>query len=252
MKLISLNTWGGRAGIQNLLSFFTNHRDADIFCLQEVWNGGEHMEGRVAGGAKLVNISFKLFQEIGQSLPEHVGFFRPHVGDHYGLAMFVKKSLKITEEGEFFVYKEKGYVSPLESGNHARNIQYVAFETGRGIRTVVNFHGLWNGGGKIDSEDRLLQSDKIANFLDDLISPYVLCGDFNLLPETESLKKLENLGLKNLIKEFEVNSTRTSFYTKSENKFADYVLVNKGIIVKDFRVLPDEVSDHAPLFLDFE
>jgi endonuclease/exonuclease/phosphatase family metal-dependent hydrolase len=42
-----------------------------------------------------------------------------------------------------------------------------------------------------------------------------------------------------------------SFYEKPE-KFADYMFVSKGIAVRDFQVLPDEVSDHAPLFLDFD
>ena len=115
----------------------------------------------------------------------------------------------------------------------------------------MNFHGLWNGGGKGDSEDRLLQSGRIIEFMKTLSDPYLICGDFNLLPDTESLKKLEDFGLRNLIKEYGIVSTRTSFY-KKENKFADYALINEGVEVKDFKVLPDEVSDHSPLYLDFE
>jgi len=39
MKIITLNTWGGRAGKELLLSFFEKYRDdADIFCLQEIWS----------------------------------------------------------------------------------------------------------------------------------------------------------------------------------------------------------------------
>jgi len=79
----------------------------------------------------------------------------------------------------------------------------------------------------------------------------VLCGDFNLLPDTESLKRLEGIGLRNLIKEYGITSTRTSFYDKPA-KFADYALVSEGIEVKDFKILPDEVSDHSPMYLEFE
>ena len=43
MKIISLNTWGGRGGKENLLKFIEKYKDTDIFCLQEMWNGGEHM-----------------------------------------------------------------------------------------------------------------------------------------------------------------------------------------------------------------
>ena len=251
MILISLNTWGARAGKENLLNFFKDHHETDVFCLQEIWNGGEHMEGKLAGGTKLKNITFKLFEEIGKTLTGHVGFFRPHFGDHYGLAIFVKKDLKILEEGEIFVYRERGYYSTDELGNHARNIQFVTLDLPQGVRTVVNFHGLWNGGGKFDSPDRLLQSDNILGFLRNLTNPFVLCGDFNLLPETESLKKLEAFGLRNLIKEYGISSTRTKFYTK-EHRFADYALAGKGILVTDFKVLPDEISDYLPLYLDFK
>ena len=43
MKIISLNTWSGRAGNEILLDFFRRNKDIDIFCLQEMWEGGhEH------------------------------------------------------------------------------------------------------------------------------------------------------------------------------------------------------------------
>ena len=61
---------------------------------------------------------------------------------------------------------------------------------------------------------------------------------------------LEAAGLRNLIAEFGVASTRTSLYTGPE-RFADYVFVSPGVDVSAFRALPDEVSDHAPLMLEF-
>lgn len=136
-------------------------------------------------------------------------------------------------------------------GHHARNIQYVKIDTKDGPRVIINFHGLWNGKGKGDSEDRLLQSDKIIDFIKKVSNPVVLCGDFNLLPETESLKKFEEMGLRNLIKENGITSTRTSLYTKPE-RYADYVFTSNDIKIKKFKVLPEEVSDHSALLLDFE
>jgi len=135
-------------------------------------------------------------------------------------------------------------------GNHARNIQYVTLETIRGLITVINFHGLWNGQGKGDSEERLTQSENILNFVKGLSNDFILCGDFNLLPETKSLKMLEEHGLRNLIKEYGITSTRTSFYTKPE-RYADYIFTTKGMEVKEFKVLPEEVSDHSALLLEF-
>ena len=79
----------------------------------------------------------------------------------------------------------------------------------------------------------------------------MLCGDFNLAPDTQSLRMLEAAGLRNLVAEFGVTSTRTSLYRRPE-RFADYVFVSPGVDVSAFRVLPDEVSDHAPLMLQFD
>jgi endonuclease/exonuclease/phosphatase family metal-dependent hydrolase len=191
-------------------------------------------------------------QEISTLLDTHIPLFKPHHLENYGLLMLVKKSLKVIQEGDVFVHRFKGYIPEGDVGNHARNIQYVTFDTSRGVKTVINFHGLWEmGKNKTDTEDRLRQSDNIISFLKTVTSPFVFCGDFNLLPHTESLKKLEQFGLRNLIKEYGVTSTRTRYYEK-EHKFADYALVSEGIEVKEFKILPDEVSDHSPMYLEFE
>lgn len=254
MKLISLNTWGGRAGKDKLLAFFAAHKDIDVFCLQEIWSAPyEHLEGHAAGGMSIDHSNIMVYglQEISALLDSHAAYFKPHHLDNYGLLMLVKKDLDVISEGDVFVYKERGHIPEGDVGFHARNVQFATIVTKNGNRTILNFHGLWNGGGKGDSEDRLLQSDRIIQFMKTLSNPYVICGDFNLLLDTQSLKKLEDFGLRNLVKEYSITSTRTSFYTKPE-KFADYALVSGEIAVKNFRVLPDEVSDHSPLCLEFE
>lgn len=251
MKLISLNTWGGMAGKESLLAFFKKHRDADVICLQEVFDGGEHMASKLVGDKPLERIVYTLLQGVDDILPDHQTYFRPHFGDWYGLAIFIKKDFVVTDEGELYVYKEKGWHHETDHGNIARTIQWITFDTPLGARTVINFHGLWNGRGKSDTADRLEQSDRIIAFLKTLDHPYVLIGDFNLLPDTESLKKFETFGLRNLIREYDITSTRTSHYTK-EHRYADYAFVSDGIVVHDFRILPDEVSDHSPLLVEFE
>jgi endonuclease/exonuclease/phosphatase family metal-dependent hydrolase len=246
MKVISLNTWGARAGKENLLVFFRKYKDVDVFCLQEIWEGGDDEAPKWGAG-----IDTRMLTNIGSILKDHSIFFYPHYHDWYGLAMFVKKDISAIEEGDIFVHKDKGWVHEDFHANHARNLQYMTIETSNGPKTILNFHGLWNGGPKEDTEERIIQSDRIAKFVENIPNPYVLMGDFNLLPETKSLKMLEDLGLRNLIKEFGITSTRSSHYTKPA-RFADYTLVSKDIRVNDFKVLPDEVSDHLAMYLDFE
>jgi endonuclease/exonuclease/phosphatase family metal-dependent hydrolase len=256
MKIISLNTWGGRAGKEKLLKFFDMYRDTDVFCLQEIWSAPyRHLEGVMAGGRKLNHDEIMVYgkQEISNLLPSHVAYFHPQYKNDYGLLTLVHKRHRVISEGEVFVHLHKGYEpeSVEEIGTHARNVQFATLEREGDPVTVMNFHGLWNGKGKDDSDARLKQSDNIVSFIQTLNTPIAFCGDFNLKPDTESIRKIENSGLRNLIKEHSITSTRTSYYTKPE-KYADYIFVSEGINVTDFKVLPDEVSDHAPLFIEMD
>jgi len=82
----------------------------------------------------------------------------------------------------------------------------------------------------------------------------ILCGDFNLAPDTRSLEIIKE-NMVDLIEKYEVESTRSSFYRHYGEpglSFADYMIVSPEIKVNDFRVLQDPVSDHLPLYLDFE
>lgn len=255
MKIITLNTWGGRAGKEALRAFFVNHKDdVDIFCLQEIWSAPyQNLDGMTVGGKSLDHstIMTEGLQELSEILSDFTPYFRPHHGDNYGLLTFVRKTVEVAAEGELFVHKYKDFIPEGDIGKHARNIQYVTVSRDGTPCTVINFHGLWNGLGKGDSEDRLEQSRNILAFTAGIGGHIVLCGDFNLSPDTESMRMLESSGFRNLISEYGVTSTRTSLYTyTTQSPFADYVLVSEGIMVADFKVLPDEVSDHAPLYLE--
>jgi exonuclease III len=254
MKIITLNIWGGRAGKENLLSFFEKYKDVDIFCLQEVWSAPYPELDGVVVANRITNLDLVMaegLKEISSLLNKHKAYFYPNYKDHFGLLIMVKNNIDVVEEGEFFVHLEKGYIPEGDQGHHARNLQYVKVVNKDKHCTVLNFHGLWNGQGKDDSPERIEQSNKIISFIKNKdIKSFVLTGDFNLSPDTESLKMIEEeLSAKSLIKDFKITSTRTPLYTK-ENKFASYVFTGKDILVKDFKVLPDEVSDHAALYIE--
>jgi endonuclease/exonuclease/phosphatase family metal-dependent hydrolase len=244
MKIITLNTWGGRIH-KPLLDFVKEHKNTDVFCFQEVYNKAEGEE------ANYVEDAHDLHNDLNTILEGHNDFFAPHLKDWYGLSMFVNKEIGVRDSGEEFVYKFKGYIPEGESGRHARNIQYITTDYKGRPLTIINFHGLWNGQGKTDTEDRIKQSKNIANFVKKIEGEAILCGDFNLLPDTESIEIIENSGLRNLIKENNIKSTRTSHY-KKEGGFADYMFVSKGVEVKDFKVMSEEVSDHSPLYIEVE
>jgi endonuclease/exonuclease/phosphatase family metal-dependent hydrolase len=240
MKLITLNTWGGRVQ-EPFIEFIKKNKDIDIFCLQEVSENAEEIMS-----AEYPKLIFNQFTDLHTLLPDHQGFFRPHLRGVYGLAIFIKKGIPLLEEGEVFIHHSDS--QSISDGHHQRNLQWIKFKLEGEVYTVINVHGLWNGMGKNDTPERIAQSNMIREFMDKAEGRKILCGDLNLNPDTESVKLLER-GMRNLVKDYGVTSTRTSFYEKP-GKFADYIFTSTDIEVKDFKVLPDEVSDHAALFLE--
>ena len=244
MKLISLNVWGGKLN-KPLLEFLGKNQDVDFFLFQEMHhNATENTNWSNDGNSNL-------FEDIKNVLPEHDGYFAPAQNDEYGLAGFVKKEVKVSESGDIFIHGHKDAMKYRQGGTIGRNLQYFKIDAPKPY-TLLNFHGLWTGQGKKDTEDRIKQSNKIVEFTRSISEDYVLAGDFNLLPDTESIKILESMNVRNLIKDYGITNTRTSYYTRTTDKFADYTFTTPGLEVKDFKILPDEVSDHAAMYLEFE
>lgn len=242
MKLITLNIWGGH--LRNpLLKFIHENRDVDIFCLQEVYYNAHRTIVD-----KERELSLNIFSDLQKLLPDHHAIFKPAVENVYGIAMLIKNSIDIIGEGEINIHQKQHY--PGIGLNHDRNLQWIECEINNKIYSVLNVHGLWNGKGKKDNPERINQSQRIRHFMDTINTPKILCGDFNLRPDTESMKILEQ-GMNNLITSHHIRSTRTRFYPKEE-KFADYILTSPEITVNQFVVMKDEVSDHSPLFIDFD
>ena len=248
MKILSLNCWGARINPE-ILDFLVSLRDeVDVFCFQEVMRDTGDDEFNPLFDSREIRAMVETFSDL---LPDFEHRFATFYGNDYGLATFVRRSLGIDRSSEHFVHGNDTRVrlEPGNEGAHSRKVLVTVL--GNGLR-VVNFHGLWIGGyGKTDHPDRLEQSRRILATLGPLSGPTVLIGDFNLNPDTQSLKMLEDAGFANLIREYGITSTRTHLYGK-EGKYADYAMVTPDVRVRDFRVLPDVVSDHAPLLLDLE
>lgn len=241
MQLITLNIWGGH--VRNpLLNFIRSHHSVDIFCFQEVYHNAQK---KISNDDR--EISLQIFSELQEILFDYQAFFRPVVNDFYGMGIFIKKKFELLGEGEVLIHENLAYTG--SGPTHSRKLQWLTYRFQNQTYSVMNIHGLWNGKGKSDSPERIVQSQKIREFMDNIEAAKIVCGDFNLRPGTESIKILEK-GMHNHVQLNKVNSTRTSLYPKEE-KFADYILTSPEIKVNRFEVLKDEVSDHAPLLLDF-
>ncbi len=242
MKLISLNIWGGRIK-EPLLNFLKNSQDTDIFCFQELYN-----KAKTKMSDDPREASLNIFSELQELLPNYATYFRPQIETVFGIGIFIKKGINVLEEGDITIHHVPKYSG--SGGDHSRNMQWIKCAIGETVYTIMNVHGLWNGKGKTDTPERIAQSQRIRKFMDSITGQKILCGDFNLRPDTKSIEIVAN-GMNNLVKTFYIKSTRTSLYGKVE-QFADYIFVSPDVNVKEFKVLPDEVSDHSPLFLEIE
>lgn len=265
MRIISLNAWGGKI-YQPLIEYLATAH-ADVLCLQEITRSSgvtaDWLEYR--DGSHILPQRPNLFDDLKAVLPEHDGFFAPStrgelfdgdraVTSEFGLATFIHRSLAITGQAADFVH---GSFSPDGYGAHprARNahvFRLFDYATSRTV-TIAQLHGLRDMAGKGDTPERIAQAEALVALIGRIHrqgDPLVVCGDFNVLPESSTFEILGRLGLTDLVTSRGFEGTRTSLYPK-EAKFADYMLVSADVEVTRFEVVrTPEVSDHCALMLD--
>jgi endonuclease/exonuclease/phosphatase family metal-dependent hydrolase len=111
---------------------------------------------------------------------------------------------------------------------------------------IINLHGAWQPKSKKqDTPERLIQSRILRNLSKGKEHKTVLIGDFNLMPDTESVRLLEKK-YTNLIIKYGIKSTRTAVYDDVSLPFADYAFAGSDLEVSDFQVHLEPIfSDHG-------
>ena len=258
MKLLCLNLWGGRQG--SLLTDYLKQESAstDIFCFQEVFDSPSELEKN--DGARM-----HLWEELKILLPGFQGFFAESYSGwidktkvdfpvRTGQAIFVKRGLEVKETGNFYVYGDKNTKILSNFENEPKNVQYAKLLVLDKEILILNVHGKWHPGNKLDTPERIEQSKIILDFLKKFSCPKIVCGDFNLMPNTKSIAILEE-AMENLISTYKITNTRNKI-SWEENKniqhFADFTFVSPDVRIKSFRVPYNEVSDHLPMLLEFD
>lgn len=150
-------------------------------------------------------------------------------------------------------YIEPGFdATYFKKDDHARSIQNSILDIAGKKLQIINVHGIWNE-GKLGDERTINQCQFIIDKALANDYPTIILGDFNLLPETESIKLLNNK-FRNLIEENNIKSTRPNFDDGLDKGkiVCDYIFVDDKIHINKFEVLENNISDHLPLILDFE
>ena len=110
-------------------------------------------------------------------------------------------------------------------------------------------------GDKLDTAERLGQSQAVLEFLRGWEGETIVCGDLNRCPRRPASGAFER-GLRNLIRECGITNTRSrltpQFGTTEAQYFADYAFVSAGLAVRACSAPYMEVSDHLPVIVDFD
>ena len=237
---------------------------ADVWCLQEVtrthgltgWTTFEDAERRLPQRANL-------FDDVRLVLPRHRADFvasdsgpvraedRTIHRQEFGLAMFVEQSLTVVDHRVSFVHGEFVEHQVWTTSDRPRIAQGCQIVGDLPVSVaVVQVHGLRDPAGKGDTPARRRQAERLVAFVRDLRPDpgiTVVCGDFNLLPDSDTFEQLAAIGLTDLVGRADTRSTR---YTKSF-RHASYLLVSDPDAVRGFEIVASpEVSDHRPLVLD--
>ncbi len=83
--------------------------------------------------------------------------------------------------------------------------------------------------------------------------PTIIAGDFNLLPDTDSMKGFED-GFMSLTDKYNISTTRPKGNELSSLKrnVVDYILLKGDFKINSFEVINSDISDHLPIILDFD
>lgn len=217
---------------ENLRVFLLEHVvDTDIFCFQEAESRFTLLAEELLGG-------FACITERKGSV-EHE--------DNYTNSTYVRSDLAVS------------YVETLLQDVTGCGLAlYTEVVIGGKKLALINMHGEWQPGTKIDTEERLRQSRTLIEFLDGKDGPRIIGGDFNLLLETESVTLFERAGYKNLIRDWGIKTTRNQIswdmWPDLPKQFwADFVFVSPEVEVKSFQVPEDDrSSDHLPMILELD
>lgn len=270
MKIVFLNIWGGKT-YEPLMAFLRAAADdTDFFCLQEIFDSPER--GRTVSWGGRADI----YKDLCAVLPDFTPYYAISVHDFdgdlktdfplsHGIAIFTRKDVAILSQGDFLISGEN-WQGPGTSEIFPHKFQYVRFEKDDVPYTLANVHGVAFPGDKRDTPERLAQSQKIIDFLASERGKKILGGDFNLMPDTESIRMIERAGMpphppmdgggmRNLVTEFSVTDTRGAIahaqYPPSNLQyFADFAFVSPDIRVSSFAAPELEISDHLPLILE--
>ncbi len=264
MKLISLNVSLFDDNNSHLTKFL-KEQNADIVCLQEVTRPLEKSTDEKYLSKDAIDsstIDLKYFFYGAEKIMDDFEIkdfhgketFSFKFGGSLELGKYTKSKYKIVKAQNIFLENSLSYSLDLSSWEEEQSRSVLVTDhdlNGKKLR-VLNYHGIWTR-NKLGNAKTLSANKTICKLALNTGSEVIICGDFNLFPNTPSMKVFEK-DFTSLVDKFGVKTTRpaTNELSSFKRNVVDYIWVSKGLNVKNFEVVDTDVSDHFPLVLDFE
>jgi endonuclease/exonuclease/phosphatase family metal-dependent hydrolase len=174
-----------------------------------------------------------------------------------GNAIFFKKDFKDLAKKNIWL-KEYFEIDPdfTDIPNLPRAAITARLKLGQKILNITNAHLAW-GPTQFDEPYKIKQAEILYKSLVKQKKPFILAGDFNVIPSTKTASMFDKLG-RNLVKENGITNTLNERKHPAKVLFppgiaVDYVFVSDDILVKKFKTIDNiDLSDHLGLLLEFE
>jgi len=150
------------------------------------------------------------------------------------------------------IFTRGSYIADYIEGEDDYNVrafEHTVYEIGGKKLNIINHHGHHINEHKLGNDETMRQMSQIHDYAKVLDGAIIICGDFNLEPESRSIQLLDQ-SFRNLSVEHELKTTRSLLTTKKE--VCDYIFVNDQVTVNKFYMDETIVSDHNGLVLDFD
>lgn len=268
IKLLSLNVSIFDENNEKLTRFI-KEITPDIICLQEVTRKVDDSaidsfisKGAIDKASQQLTYSFYApnwaLKDFKQDNFHGKKIFYHDFGGVIEYGNYIKSRFEIIEGKSIFVQQHFSYITDWKRvaghpGEEPRMVQIADLKMDKTQRLrILNYHGIWSK-NKQDSNRAKSACQKLVHFAHEVTYPSIICGDFNLFPDTKSIKILKD-NFTSLIDEFNIMYTRPKSHEFSTLKrnVVDYIFISKEIKIKKFEVIDCDVSDHLPLLLEFD
>jgi len=239
---MSLNMWQGR--LERVLLKHLEKSGVDFACMQEA----VEYDGKSIG-------LITSYHKVGESLGLDEQFFSNLLSSKLGnkemaFGNVIYSRIPFTQTSTVFTRGEyKDDFNFDKDDYNIRAFQHVQIEVNGKKLNLLNHHGHHIDAHKLGDDETMRQVTQIVEYIKNLEGSVILCGDFNLSPESESVKLLDE-HLINLPVKHKLTTTRSKLTYKKE--VCDYIFVSHDIKVNDFAMDDTIISDHNALILDFD